>query len=75
MDMPTARAGSERALSDFPAFFVNNFKRRAAIEVCERHLSPEEKTQFQAAKAIEVSNFLAAKAFEALPEHLKPSAS
>ena len=75
VEMPTRRAGSERALSDFPAFFANNFKRRAAIEVCERHLTPEEKIQFQAAKAIEVSNFLAAKAFEALPEHLKPSAS
>ena len=75
VEMPTTRAGSERALSDFPAFFANNFKRRAAIEVCERHLTPEEKIQFQAAKAIEVSNFLAAKAFEALPEHLKPSAS
>ena len=75
VEMPTTRASSERALSDFPAFFVNNFKRRAAIEVCERHLTPEEKTQFKAAKAIEVSNFIAAKAFEVLPEHLKPSAA
>ena len=62
--MPGNRAGAERAINDLPAFFTNSFKRRASIEVSEKHLSPEEK---------EINNFIAAKAFEALPENLKPS--
>ena len=74
VEMPTTRSQSEKALQDFHAYFVNNFKRRSAIEVSERHLTDDEKNQFKAAKAIEVSNFLAAKAFEVLPDHLKPSA-
>ena len=64
MEMPGNRAGAERAINDLPAFFTNSFKRRASIEVSEKHLSPEEK---------EINNFIAAKAFEALPENLKPS--
>eukprot|EP00435_Cladocopium_sp_Y103_P048422 s1300_g14.t1 len=75
VEMPTTRASSERALSDFTAYFVNSFKRRSAIEVSEKYLTAEEKSQFQAAKAVEVSNFIAAKAFEVLPDHLKPSAN
>ena len=71
--LPTTRASSERALEDFPAFVANCLKRRSAIEVHEKHLSPEEKEQFRAAKSVEVNNFIASKAFEAIPEHLKPS--
>ena len=71
--MPENRAGAERAINDLPAFFTNSFKRRASIEVSEKHLSPEEKEMFRVSKMVEVNNFIAAKAFEALPEHLKPS--
>ena len=75
IDMPTTRASSECAISDLSAYFTNSFKRRAAIEVNEKHLSPEEKELFRSSKAVEVSNFVAAKAFEILPEHLKPTAN
>ena len=71
--MPGNRAGAERAINDLPAFFTNSFKRRASIEVSEKHLSPEEKEMFRASKMVEVNNFIAAKAFEALPDNLKPS--
>ena len=75
VDMPVTRASSERAIADLPAFFASSFKRRAAVEVSERHLSPEEKEQFRVSKNIEVNNFIAAKAFETVPAHLLPSAS
>ena len=71
--MPDARAGSERALRDLPSYFASSLKKRSAVEVCERHLSEEERQQFRSAKAVEVSNFIAAKAFEALPEKLRPA--
>ena len=64
--MPTSKAGSDRALKDLPAFFVGALKRRA-VEISERRMTPEEKIQVDQAKRAEVSNFLAAKAFEALP--------
>ena len=38
--------------------------KRRAVEISERRLSPEEKKQFDQAKAIEVNNFMSAKAFE-----------
>ncbi|CAL1160364.1 unnamed protein product [Cladocopium goreaui] len=69
--MPDTRAGSERALRDLPSYFASSLKKRSAVEVCERHLSEEERQQFRSAKAVEVSNFIAAKAFEALPEKLR----
>ena len=75
VDMPVTRASSERAIADLPAFFASSFKRRAAVEVSERHLSPEEKEQFRVSKNIEVNNFIASKAFETVPAHLLPSAS
>ena len=71
--MPDTRAGSERALRDLPSYFASSLKKRSAVEVCERHLSEEERQQFRSAKAVEVSNFIAAKAFEALPEKLRPA--
>ena len=45
--------------------------KRRAVEVSERHLSPEELQQLQAAKDVEVNDFLAARAFDALPNHLR----
>ena len=73
IDMPQSRASSERALKDLPAFFSSSLKRRSSIEIIERHLSPEEKEMFRSAKSVEVTNFVAAQAFEALPDALKPS--
>ena len=73
VSLPTTRASSERAVADFPAFFVGNLKRRSAVEIHEKHLTEEEKAQFRQAKTVEVNNFIASKAFESLPDHLKPS--
>ena len=70
IDMPQTRTSSERALKNLTAYMANAMKRKT-IEVSEKYLTPEEKQQFQSAKAIEVNNFLAAKAFESLPEHLR----
>ncbi|OLQ15715.1 Ankyrin-2 [Symbiodinium microadriaticum] len=68
---PEGKRGRDRALQDLGAFFVGSMRRRA-VELSERRLSPEEKQAFQGAKAVEVKNFVASKAFEILPEHLKP---
>lgn len=74
MDLPSTRSKSERILPDLHSFMVGNLKRKA-VEVHEKHLSPEELEQFKSAKAVEVTNFISAKAFEALPSHLKPDMS
>ncbi len=73
IDMPSTRASSERALEDLLSYFTNNLKKRTGIEVYEKNLTEEERAQFRSAKAIEVNNFLAGKAFEVLPRHLQPS--
>ena len=73
IEMPTSKHASEKAMKDFEAYLLNAFKRRAAIEVNEKHLTTEELNEFRGAKGIEVKNFVAAKAFEALPPHLRPS--
>ena len=71
IDMPTTRSQTEKILKDLPTYFNNTLKKRAAVEVSEKYLTPAEQEEFRNAKGIEVSNFLAAKAFEALPSHLK----
>ena len=71
--MPHTRSSSERALEDLPTYLAYNWKRRTAVEVSEKRLTPEERAQFQSAKAVEVNNFIAARAFEAVPERLRPS--
>ena len=69
IDLPQTRSSSERAFKDLQAYFTTAMKRRA-VEISERRLTPEEKKQFDQAKAIEVNNFISARAFEALaPEH------
>ena len=73
VELPTTRAQADRALHDFPAYVANHLKRRSAIEISERHLTPDELQQFRAAKSVEVTNFISARAFEAIPDHLKPS--
>ena len=42
--------------------------KRRAVEVTEKHLTPEQR------KGIEVTNYTAARAFEAPPQHLRPPA-
>ena len=66
IEFPGSRSSAERALQDLPAFFTAAMKRKS-VEVCERKLTSEQLKEFRSAKAVEVSNFLAAKAFEALP--------
>ncbi|CAE7275475.1 unnamed protein product [Symbiodinium sp. CCMP2456] len=72
VEMPQTGKGWQQALQNFEGYMVGAMKRRA-IEVREKHLSDEEPLQFEGAKAIEVKNFVAARAFEALPESLRPS--
>ncbi|CAE7779652.1 RE1 [Symbiodinium sp. CCMP2456] len=72
IDTPDSKRGKAQLLSDMSGYFISSMKRRA-VEVSEKRLSPEEKAQFREAKNVEVRNFVAAKAFECLPEHLQPS--
>lgn len=71
IEMPSTRHGTEKVLGDLKNYFVQSMKRKA-IEVSERRLT-EEKMAFNNAKAIEVNNFIAAKAFEALPPEMQVS--
>lgn len=64
LEMPTSKACTTRAINE--AFFVGAMKRKA-IELSERKMTPEERKQFDLAKGVEVTNFLSARAFEALP--------
>ncbi|CAE6916941.1 RE1 [Symbiodinium sp. CCMP2592] len=59
---------------DLGCFFVKQL-RRQAVEISERHLSEKEREGFRGAKQKEVKNFIAAKAFQAMPEGMKPSRS
>ena len=72
IDLPETTRGRQRAAGNFEGFFTSALKKRA-VEVCERKLSPQEQEEFRGAKMIEVKNFIAAKAFQALPPELQPS--
>ena len=72
VEMPDTKKGWEQAVQNFEGYLVSALRRRA-VEVREKTLSEEERAQFQGAKATEVKNFLAAKAFELLPPHVKPN--
>ena len=74
VDLPHTTSGWNKALQNFEGYLVGAMRRRA-VEVREKQLSEEEKLAFQGAKAVEVKNFVAARAFEVLPEHLRPSRS
>ena len=74
IDLPNNRTASEKAISSLGTYFNTALKRKA-VEVSERRLTPEEKIAFQGAKQIEVNNFIAAKAFRALPQGYKASKS
>ena len=69
--LPSSERGRDKAWRDLGAFFIGSMKRRA-VELSERRMTPEEITAFQCAKGTEVKNFVASKAFEILPDHLKP---
>lgn len=71
IDLPESTRAFKRAVTDLPSFFVGALKKRA-VEVSEKHMTEEEREMFKGAKLSEVKNFIAAEAFEALPEHLKP---
>ena len=71
-ELPDNEKQWEKAIKDLPAFFVGAL-RRQAVEVSEKRRTAEERQQFREAKGNEVRNFLASKAFEALPGHLQPS--
>ena len=71
--MPESQRAWQAFHRDAQGYFVGALKRRA-VEVSERRLSEKDKQAFREAKAIEVRNFLAAKAFESLPEERRPSA-
>ena len=51
-------------------YFVNQLKRRA-VEVSSE--TPKELEQFREAKHKEVTNYLAAQAFDAVPPELRPT--
>ena len=70
--MPENTTGWNKASHNLQSYFVGALKRKA-VEVSERRLTPEQKEEFRSAKSVEVRNFIAAKAFEALPSHIKPS--
>ena len=70
IDMPVNRGASERALKNLSAFLTAALRKRA-VEVSEKRMTEEERKAFQKAKGIEVTNFLSAKAFEALPPGYK----
>ena len=72
--LPESNRGIHQMLHNMSGYFANALKRRA-IEVSEKRLTEAEREEFRQAKAVEVKNFLAAEAFEALPEELKPALS
>ena len=72
--MPDSQRGRDRAWRDLGTYFVGSLKRRA-VELSERKMTPDEREAFRGAKAVEVKNFVASKAFELLPEGLRPDRS
>ena len=74
IDMPSSRRGMDLATRDLCGYFVSALKRKA-VEVSEKRLSEGERMSFKEAKAVEVRNFVASKAFEALPAGMRPDKS
>ena len=72
VELPGQSKGLQKTLQSLSTYFVGALKRKA-VEVSERRLSEEDKEKFRAAKSVEVRNFIASKAFEALPDHLRPN--
>ncbi|OLQ06746.1 Retrovirus-related Pol polyprotein from transposon TNT 1-94 [Symbiodinium microadriaticum] len=72
VELPDGKRKLQHAAKDFENYFAHQLKRRA-VEVSEKRLTPEELLAFQQAKQVEVKNFIAAEAFQALPPHLQPA--
>ena len=72
VSLPESQRGLQAALNDFEGYFINQLKRKA-VEVSEKKLSLADREKFKEAKMSEVRNFVAAKAFEALPRELQPT--
>ena len=72
--MPESRNGRQKAAEHLGSYFVGALKRQA-VEVNERRLNEQDKQAFKDAKSIEVKNFIASQAFEALPPEYKPDRS
>ena len=70
--LPDSQRGRDKAWRNLGAYFVGSMKRRA-VELSEKRMTAQELEAFKGAKATEVKNFVAAKAFELIPDHLKPS--
>ena len=69
--MPETKKELQQFIEDPTAYFIGALKRRA-IEVNEKKLSVEDQKKFEVAKGTEVKNYIAARAFEALPPELRP---
>ncbi|CAE7233664.1 RE1 [Symbiodinium sp. CCMP2592] len=74
IDMPSTSRGVQGALKNLSGYFVSALKRKA-IEVSEKRLNEGDRASFREAKAVEVKNFVASRAFEALPPEVKPDKS
>ncbi|CAE7039082.1 RE1 [Symbiodinium sp. KB8] len=72
--MPESKNGRQKASEHLGSYFVGALKRQA-VEVNERRLNEQDKQAFKDAKSIEVKNFIASQAFEALPPEYKPDRS
>ena len=71
-ETPETKRGLKYMAESFESFLVSNLRRRA-VEVNERHLSPDERIQMDKAKYEEVKKFISAEALEGLPAHLQPN--
>ena len=71
IDMPTSNRGWKHMENDMTSYFLTAMRRRA-VELSERRMDPETRAEFEGAKGVEVKNFIAAKAFEIIPDHLQP---
>ena len=65
IDVPQTRGPGDRAFRNLAGFLATAFKKRA-VEVSEKRMTEEESEASRKAKSVEVNNFIAAKAFEAL---------
>ena len=74
LELPRKGKQVDRYCKDAEQYFIKAMKRKD-VEVYEKRMSPEERERFRGAKGVEVKKFLAAKAFEALPPHLRPDRS
>ena len=71
IDVPHTNRGWKDFTGDMFGYFVGAMRRRA-VEVSEKRLDEDAKQQFREAKAVEVKNFIAAKAFESIPKEQQP---